>query len=63
MIKETANKIELLRPYESQTGPAARKDWNIINKHIAMLDNDNKRNLYRFLTQIIQEQRKKHLSI
>lgn len=63
LIKETANKIELLRPYESQTGPAARKDWNIINKHIAMLDNDNKRNLYRFLTQIIQEQQKKHHSI
>lgn len=59
LIKETAIKMDKLSPREAQTGPAARKDWTIINKHIAMLNNDNQRNLYRFLSQIIQEQQDK----
>lgn len=59
LIKETASKVDYMHPYEAQTGPASRKDWNIINKQIAMLDNDHKRNLYRYLTQTIQEQQSK----
>ena len=58
LIDETAQKIKYLSPKDAQTGPAARQDYNIINKHIALLDNDNIRNLYRFLSQIIQEQQK-----
>lgn len=59
LISETAQKIKYLSPQKAQTGPAARQDYNIINKHIALLDNDNIRNLYRFLSQIIFEQQKK----
>ncbi|MBP5412360.1 MAG: DUF2520 domain-containing protein [Bacteroidales bacterium] len=59
LIKETAAKVDYLHPYDAQTGPASRKDWNIINKQIAMLDNDHQRNLYRYLTQTIQEQQSK----
>lgn len=59
LIKETASKVDYMHPYEAQTGPASRMDWNIINKQIAMLDNDHKRNLYRYLTQTIQEQQSK----
>ncbi len=37
LILETAKKILAISPAEAQTGPAARKDLNVINKHIDML--------------------------
>ncbi|MGQ1783942.1 Rossmann-like and DUF2520 domain-containing protein [Saccharicrinis sp. GN24d3] len=41
LIKETAFKTEFLSPVKAQTGPAIRGDRNVIDKHLAMLDNDD----------------------
>jgi len=37
LIMETANKVGSMLPNEAQTGPALRRDKNVMNKHIEML--------------------------
>ncbi len=54
LIVETAEKIQLLSPIEAQTGPAKRKDLNIIQSHLEALQNDNHKAIYRLLTKSIQ---------
>jgi len=52
LIKETANKIASLTPFESQTGPAKRNDTKTIKKHEAMLSL-NQQEIYTLLTKSI----------
>jgi len=52
LIKETANKITTLSPFEAQTGPAKRNDTKTIEKHIAMLTK-NQQEIYTLLTKSI----------
>lgn len=54
LILETANKITELAPKEAQTGPALRKDTKTIEKHIEFLQDSNYQELYKLLTQSIQ---------
>lgn len=55
LLTETLDKLQTLSPRDAQTGPARRGDVNIINKHLAMLD-ERKAEIYRFLTdKIIDE--------
>ncbi|MCM8569928.1 DUF2520 domain-containing protein [Gramella jeungdoensis] len=54
LIKETANKIETLPPFSSQTGPALRNDQKTISAHLEMLDDDQKK-IYTILTDSIQK--------
>lgn len=54
LIIETANKITELSPKEAQTGPALRNDTKTIEKHIEFLQNSNYQELYKLLTQSIQ---------
>ncbi|MDR1878256.1 MAG: DUF2520 domain-containing protein [Bacteroidales bacterium] len=56
LIRETVCKISNLSPKEVQTGPAARNDTIIIDKHLNMLQNPSWKELYRLITQIIREQ-------
>jgi len=54
LIKETANKIEILSPKQAQTGPAVREDFNVINKHLSLLADDGElQYLYKILTERI----------
>ncbi|GEM54508.1 hypothetical protein B0A58_06710 [Flavobacterium branchiophilum NBRC 15030 = ATCC 35035] len=53
LIQETALKINDLNPKEAQTGPAKRKDFETIENHINMLQNDTYRKIYQILTQTI----------
>jgi predicted short-subunit dehydrogenase-like oxidoreductase (DUF2520 family) len=56
LIHQTINKIDIIPPIEAQTGPAKRKDFNIINKHLSMLNNDLlTKNIYQALTESIVE--------
>lgn len=57
LIKETANKIEHSLPHQAQTGPAIRKDKQTIDKHIAMLKEDEDyKKIYELITnQIIKQ--------
>lgn len=55
LIQETADKIKTLSPLEAQTGPAKRNDQKTIEKHLSFLDDENKKTIYRLLTQSIQK--------
>ena len=55
LIQETAKKIEFQSPKEAQTGPAKRKDQQTINKHLAMLENNPNKELYKLITDLIQK--------
>jgi predicted short-subunit dehydrogenase-like oxidoreductase (DUF2520 family) len=59
LIQETAEKINTISPREAQTGPAIRKDKNTIDTHLAFLSKENQKNIYKTLTQSIQEYGKK----
>ncbi|MGX7666138.1 Rossmann-like and DUF2520 domain-containing protein [Flavobacterium pedocola] len=55
LIQETADKIKTLSPKEAQTGPALRHDQKTIDKHLAFLEDENKKAIYTLLTQSIQK--------
>lgn len=59
LIQETAEKITLLSPNEAQTGPAIRNDIETINAHLSFLSDENQKNIYKILTQSIQNNGKK----
>ncbi|MBR5639694.1 MAG: DUF2520 domain-containing protein [Muribaculaceae bacterium] len=54
LIKTTVEKLDHLTPQESQTGPAARGDIKIIEKHLATLKGD-KRKIYKLLSESIMQ--------
>ena len=54
LIQETSNKVQNLTAVQAQTGPARRKDLQIIEKHLRLLETDKeKRKIYKLLTQSI----------
>ena len=56
LIDETARKVHELHPSEAQTGPAVRYDKNVIDKHLALLDNHPLyKELYELTSRIIHE--------
>ncbi|HLF51851.1 Rossmann-like and DUF2520 domain-containing protein [Flavobacterium sp.] len=54
LIQETADKVMTLSPIEAQTGPAKRNDNETINAHLSFLSDENQKNIYKILTQSIQ---------
>jgi predicted short-subunit dehydrogenase-like oxidoreductase (DUF2520 family) len=54
LLLETANKVMTLAPQEAQTGPAKRNDTKTIAAHLDFLSNENQKNIYKILTQSIQ---------
>ena len=56
LIDETAAKIHLMSPAAAQTGPAIRYDENVINKHLAMLNDPDMKSIYRLLSQSIHKE-------
>jgi len=54
LIRTTVDKLESLSPAESQTGPAARCDLQVIANHLSMLDGD-KRSIYDLLSSSIMK--------
>lgn len=59
LIQETAEKIKTLDPIDAQTGPAKRNDSTTIEAHLEYLTNENQKNIYKLLTQSIQDNGKK----
>ena len=57
LIQETAEKINTLDPVDAQTGPAKRNDNNTIAAHLDYLTNENQKNIYKLITQSIQDDR------
>lgn len=56
LIDETAAKIHTMTSAEAQTGPAIRYDENVINKHLAMLEDPGMKALYQLLSQSIYKE-------
>ena len=54
LIDETANKIHTLSPRDAQTGPARRGDENVMNHHLSLL-NDEQRQVYQLLSDVIKK--------
>ena len=59
LIQETAEKINTLNPADAQTGPAKRSDSLTIEAHLDYLTTENQKNIYKILTQSIQNNGKK----
>lgn len=61
LIRETAEKIEILYPIEAQTGPARRNDQSTINAQLKMLhDKPEYQKIYSFATESIFRLQQKH---
>jgi len=58
LLFETLKKSFDKNPLESQTGPAKRLDYNVINSHIQLLENEKLKQLYQLLSDLIIEQQK-----
>lgn len=58
LILETADKITTLSPEKAQTGPAIRNDKMTIEKHLNFLKDKNQKEIYRLITQSIQNGKK-----
>ena len=58
LIEETANKIKTLAPSKVQTGPARRGDQKTIEKHLHLLKEGPKSDLYQQLTASIRKSTK-----
>ena len=56
LIDETVSKIHSMPPAVAQTGPAIRYEENVINKHLAMLDDPDMQAIYRLLSQSIHKE-------
>lgn len=54
LIKETAEKIMVLNPYEAQTGPAKRGDQKTLHAHLKLLKNKNHREIYTLMSNSIK---------
>ena len=50
LIKETARKISTTTPGKAQTGPAVRGDMGIIEKHLSMIHDKFKKELYKTIS-------------
>ena len=57
LIKTMVEKLDHLSPQDSQTGPAARGDEKIIEKHLSILNSD-KRKIYKLLSESIMNHSK-----
>ncbi|MBR2450481.1 MAG: DUF2520 domain-containing protein [Paludibacteraceae bacterium] len=54
LIDETAAKIHTLAPRDAQTGPARRGDENVMNHHLNLLNEEQKK-VYRLLSEAIRK--------
>ena len=54
LIRETADKLEQLSPYDAQTGPARRGDSETIEKHLKQLKNPEYKKVYEVLSESIE---------
>ena len=59
LMKETSQKAIELSPTKAQTGPAMRKDINIINKHLDLITDEKSRDLYLKISNLIIEKTEK----
>ena len=55
LIKETAQRVKKVSPYNAQTGPAKRKDTNTIENHLKLLEGLEIKTIYEILSNSIAD--------
>lgn len=50
LIDETAAKVHTLLPRQAQTGPASRRDYEIIKHHLSLLNTEEQRKIYSLIS-------------
>ena len=53
LIDQTAEKVHHLSPHDAQTGPAKRRDEQVLNHHLALLKTPDQQQLYILLSKMI----------
>lgn len=53
LLRNTLDKVKQRNPHEVQTGPAIRKDWPVIQRHIDALQDERLKEIYRLMTDYI----------
>lgn len=55
LIAQTAEKIRHLSPHDAQTGPAKRRDEQVMNHHLSLLTTPEQKQLYTLISQMIMQ--------
>lgn len=55
LLKNTLQKLEKVSPWKAQTGPARRNDYSVMEKHLALLDEERQKEIYKLVSQYIIE--------
>ena len=55
LLQESLRKLQTLSPAEAQTGPAARGDRLVMEKHLSMLEDDRVKRIYREVSRYIED--------
>lgn len=53
LIDQTAEKVHHLSPHDAQTGPAKRRDEQVMNHHLSLLTTPEQKQLYTLISQMI----------
>ena len=53
LIKQTVNKLKTKKAIEVQTGPAKRKDLEIIKQHLNLISNKKNKEIYKLISESI----------
>ena len=53
LLHQTVQKMKTLTPEEAQTGPAARRDMNVMQKQMESLDDPRYKEIYRLMSELI----------
>lgn len=53
LLQNTLDKVKVMTPKEAQTGPAKRRDGNVIEMHQASLTDAQQKEIYRLMTEYI----------
>lgn len=55
LIDQTAEKVHHLSPHDAQTGPAKRRDEQVMNHHLSLLNTPEQKQLYTLISQMIMQ--------
>ena len=53
LLRQTVEKVSQMTPAEAQTGPAARRDFNVMRKQVESLPNDRLKEVYKLVSETI----------
>jgi len=55
LLHQTVQKLKTLTPSEAQTGPAARRDLNVMQAQMESLDDPKYREIYQIMSELIMK--------